>query len=135
MSTRKASILAVLGVSVALLVPSAIAQTGDFPDGLARAFQSVGQSIFGANNFFATRFPPSPIAPATLGVFVSDYPPSPIVLNIYDTAGHTYLRITVSNGQATIENDPSIKTQSAIGTCAGCGFENPPLPPPDVIVR
>jgi hypothetical protein len=132
MSTRT-SVLAACMVALALLVgATAIAQTSEFPEGLTRAFQSVGQSILGENNFFATKHPPNPSTPATLVVHTTEYPPNPSVWNVYDGAGRTYLRITVYNGQVVIENDTSIKTQDPIELCSACGFENPPLPQPDI---
>jgi hypothetical protein len=128
MSTRT-SVVAACIIALALLVgATVIAQTSNFPEGLTRAFQSVGQSILGENNFFATKLPPNPLTPATLVVHTTEHPPNPFVWNVYDSAGRTYLRITVYNGQVTIENDTSIKTQDPIELCSACGFENPPLP-------
>jgi hypothetical protein len=81
----------------------------DFPAGLARAMNEIGQSLLGASDFFSTK--PGPPTTPSLDVWLDDTVGVPVSVSVFVRGQPgpptTWLRVTVRDGAVLVQQDPS----------------------------
>lgn len=103
----------------------------DFPAGLARAMNEIGQSLLGASDFFSAK--PGPPTTPSLDLWLDDAGSVPVSVNVFVRTNPgppvTWLRVTVRDGAVLVQQDVSAgKPDVQVDYSADLSMYTPPNP-------